>query len=134
MGLEAHVPWLLRGYGAAAHTVLDIAAGDYRLARPLVGGLPYLWAEVVHACRYEQACHIDDVLERRTFVLFLDWDHGLRVAEQVSELMAQELGWSAEQRQLEVERYRRRVLQCCGAEHGIATRLDSGSVSLPWRT
>ena len=134
MGLEAHVPWLLRGYGAAAHTVLDIAAGDYRLARPLVDGLPYLWAEVVHACRYEQACHIDDVLERRTFVLFLDWHHGLRVAEQVSELMAQELGWSAEQRQLEVERYRRRVLQCCGAEHGIATRLDSGSVSLPWRT
>ncbi len=131
MGLEAHVPWLLRGYGAAAHTVLDIAAGDHRLARPMVNGLPYLWAEVVHACRYEQACHVDDVLERRTFMLFLDWDHGLRVAEQVSELMAQELGWSAEQRQREVERYRRRVLRSCGAEHGIATRLEPGPVSLP---
>ncbi len=130
MGLDAYVPWLLRGYGAAAHAVLDIATGDHRLARPMVNGLPYLWAEVVHACRYEQACHLDDVLERRTFMLFLDWDHGLRVAEQVSELMAQELGWSAEQRQREVERYRRRVRQSCGAEHGIATRLDSGPVSL----
>ena len=130
MGLDAHVPWLLRGYGAAAHAVLDIAAGDHRLAQAMVNGLPYLWAEVVHACRYEQACHLDDVLERRTFMLFSDWDHGLRVAEQVSELMARELGWSAEQRQREVERYRLRVRQSCGAEHGIATRLDSGPVSL----
>ncbi|WP_448576677.1 glycerol-3-phosphate dehydrogenase/oxidase [Thermomicrobium sp.] len=128
MGLEAHVPWLLRGYGAAARDVLDLAAEESHLARPIVTHLPYLLAEVVYATRYEQARHLDDVFERRTFILFLDWDHGNQATAEVSDLMARELGWSAEHRQREVERYRQHVLEVCGAVRGVADRLVPGSV------
>jgi glycerol-3-phosphate dehydrogenase len=94
-------------YGEAAQRVLALAAESNpahpELAQPIVPGLPDLLAEVVLAARNEQARSIGDVLLRRTRL-------GLLAArelpvERVADVLARELGWSAERVGLEIERF-----------------------------
>jgi glycerol-3-phosphate dehydrogenase len=130
LGLEASVPWLLCAYGTAARDVLELATQDPALARPIVDGLPYLLAEVVYACRFEQVQHIDDLVERRTFLAFVDWHHGLQSLETMSMIMARALHWSDVQRVSEVARFRHRVQELFGAEYGIAVELRAARAAL----
>ena len=46
-------------------TILGLLAGEPALAARIVADLPYIMAEVVYACRYEMALHLDDILTRR---------------------------------------------------------------------
>ena len=71
-----------------------------------MGGRPYIFAQIGCAARSEMALTLEDALVRRTQVLYRDLSQGLGVAERVGELMAAELGWSEQQRDAEVERYR----------------------------
>ncbi len=63
--------------------------------------LPYIGAEVIWATRYEMARTIEDVLARRTRVLFLDARAAMDMAPAVARLMAEELKrdavWEKEQ-------------------------------------
>ncbi len=124
LGVVESLPTLLQAYGSTVDTVLQEIAEQPELAEPLVPGLPYLTVQVAHACRYELAQTLTDVFERRTWLLFADWEHGLSIAERASHLMARELGWDEQHRQHEVAAYRARVLRLCGAARGIAERLD----------
>ncbi len=99
-------------YGHAAKKVLALAGESPEFARPVVPGRPDLMAEVVLACRQEQARSISDVLLRRTRL-------GVTAAsslaqrddvEALSKVMAAELGWSASQREAEVEDWLETVL------------------------
>jgi len=104
-------------YGHAAHDVLAIAAERGELAQAIVPGLPDVLAEVGLAARREQARSIGDVLLRRTRLGLLaareltassrahDARGGAGPAERVGEVLARELGWSAERLQLELERF-----------------------------
>lgn len=123
LSVEESVPWLLRAYGTDARSVLELAAEDERLASPIVRGLPYLLAEVVYACRNELALRIGDVLERRTWVLFADRQHGLGALSAVGELMARELGWEPDELACQMDTYRQRVLALCASEQGIGASL-----------
>ena len=84
-------------YGHAARDVLALAREREELAQPIVTGLPDLLAEAALAARREQARSIGDVLLRRTRL-------GLLAARElpgapvrrVGEVLAGELGWSAE--------------------------------------
>ncbi len=102
---------LVAAYGTGYANVLTLVEGDERLAEPLVAGLPYLKAEVVHAIRHEMALTLEDVLARRTHVLDQDRDQGLSVAAEVAALMGAELGWSEQEQASQVERYRQVVEQ-----------------------
>jgi glycerol-3-phosphate dehydrogenase len=93
-------------YGADARAVLELSAADPDLARPLADGLPYTRAEVVYAARAEMARTVDDVLSRRTRARLLGRDVSAAVADDVAALMARELGWSADERERQVARYR----------------------------
>jgi len=84
---------LCAAYGANLRSILALAEGDARLGQRLVPDLPYLWAEVVYACRHEMALTLDDVLSRRTRLVLEDRLQGQGVAREVAELMADELGW-----------------------------------------
>jgi glycerol-3-phosphate dehydrogenase len=69
--------------------------GDPKLGRRLHPALPYVQAEVIWAVQHEMARTIEDVLARRTRVLFLNARAALEMAPTVAELMAAELGWEA---------------------------------------
>lgn len=80
-------------YGSESKKIKDLVAGDPRLGKPLVTGLPYLRAEAIFAVRYEMAQDIDDVLDRRTRARLLARDATSAAAIDVGNLIGPELGW-----------------------------------------
>lgn len=96
-------------YGGEAHTVIAMVEREPSLADPLVPGLPYLRAEAVYAARYEMATTLDDVLTRRTRARLLLRDATAAAADDVAELLAEELGWDADERQRQVASFRAAV-------------------------
>jgi glycerol-3-phosphate dehydrogenase len=98
-------------YGGEARTVIAMIERDPALGEPLVPGLPYVRAEAVYAARYEMARSVDDVLSRRTRARLLSRDASVAAAGRVAALMADDLGWDADDRARQVAWYR------AGAEH-----------------
>ena len=94
---------LVRLYGGALGRVLASDGG----AAPLAGIPSMLRAEIAHAIDEEMALTLEDVLERRTRALLFDPSQGLGGVEEVADEMARRLGWNAERRASEVDRYRR---------------------------
>jgi glycerol-3-phosphate dehydrogenase len=109
-GLPAgQVERLLNRYGSCIDDLLLLIAARPDLGAPLAGSGGYLRAEVVYACTHEGALHLDDVLARRTRTAIEVRDRGLTAAAQAAELMAAELGWTAEQTAQELASYSRWV-------------------------
>ncbi|BCY12989.1 glycerol-3-phosphate dehydrogenase/oxidase [Actinoplanes sp. L3-i22] len=105
----ARVEHLLGRYGSLIRDLLELIKEDPSLARPLDGADDYLRAEVVYAAAAEGARHLVDVLTRRTRISIETFDRGTVSAAEAAELMGRVLGWTAEQRDREVENYRLRV-------------------------
>lgn len=99
--LEADVAsYLNRAYGSFAPEVAGLATDGQ--GERLLDGQPYLEAEVVYAARHEYARRSADVLWRRLRVAMLDESDAAAVLDRVSELLAGELGWTAEERQADL--------------------------------
>jgi glycerol-3-phosphate dehydrogenase len=106
-------PALAARYGHAAKEALALAAERGELAQQIVPGLPDLLAEVALAARREQARSIGDVLLRRTRLGLLAASDLLpdgagepaAAVRRVADVLAGELGWSAERVAVEVERF-----------------------------
>jgi glycerol-3-phosphate dehydrogenase len=114
---------LARRYGSEARVVLAMIAADPSLGAPLVPGLPYVRAEAVYAARYEMATSVDDVLSRRTRARLLARDASAAAAAAVGELIAPELGWSADDVARDVAAYRasvERERDAAGLPAGVA--------------
>ncbi len=105
LGMDS-VEHLALYYGSEALAVLDLIDQDASLARRIVPDLPFVWAEVAHACRAEMALTLDDMLTRRTRIAIEDQQRGVEVAGDVANLMAHLLGWSAGQKREQVNAYR----------------------------
>ena len=64
-------------------------------------GLPYSLAEIVWAARNEMARSVEDILARRTRILFLDARAAIKAAPLVAKILAKELKkpsiWQAKQ-------------------------------------
>jgi len=103
----AQVQRLIQRHGSCAGEVLALIAEDPGLAAPLPGAPQYLAAEAVHACAYQGALDLDDVLSRRTRAAIESADRGREAAAFVAPLVAAVLGWSDERAAHEVQRYRR---------------------------
>lgn len=73
--------------------VLDLVVGDASLAERLITDLPYIKAQIVHACRYEMALTPHDVLAHRTAIMLENRRSELNIVDDVIALMAKELGW-----------------------------------------
>ena len=100
---------LLNRYGSLAVEVFDLMVQRPELAEPLAGNDDYLRAEVVYGVTHEGARHLDDILARRTRLSIETFSRGTESAVEAASLMAGPLGWSAEQRDLEVAHYLKRV-------------------------
>ena len=91
-------------YGRQLDSLLELAY-DEDLA--YVADSNTLWAEIRFAAHYEQVIHLDDLLLRRTR-LGLILTHGAmtpEVSDRLKQICQQELGWSEQQWQQEVQRY-----------------------------
>ncbi|KQP66634.1 MULTISPECIES: glycerol-3-phosphate dehydrogenase/oxidase [unclassified Nocardioides] len=106
---EVWIEHLLKRYGSLVHELLDLVAADPGLGEPLAAAPDYLRVEAVYAASHEGARHLDDVLTRRIRLSIETFDRGVGAAEEVAELVGGVLGWSEEQRSLEIEHYRKRV-------------------------
>ncbi|HEY6270882.1 MAG TPA: glycerol-3-phosphate dehydrogenase/oxidase [Terriglobales bacterium] len=82
-------------YGSDAPAIQELMWKEPALAQPLTAALPYVGAEVVWAVRYEMARTVEDVLCRRTRVLFLNAKAALEAAPKVASLMAHELNFDS---------------------------------------
>jgi len=89
--------------------IRELAREDPALSRPLVPGLPVRYAEVVYACRAEQCVTLRDFMMLRSHLAVLDRGHGLGCLEEVGSVMARELGWSDEERVMQIAAYRAAV-------------------------
>jgi glycerol-3-phosphate dehydrogenase len=126
-GRDAHGldPHLVSRFGSDARAVQRLMDDDPELAARLVPELPYRLAEVVHACREEMACTVDDVLSRRMRARLLGRDASSAAAETVATLMGAELGWTSERRREEVASYRASIQREREAAGLTDTALDA---------
>ena len=102
--LEHH---LTHRYGSMADEIRALIAFRPELAEPLVAGQPYVRAEAVYAVRHEMATTVDDVLARRTRAHLFDRPASLAAAPSVAALLADELGWSQDETERQLDAYRR---------------------------
>jgi glycerol-3-phosphate dehydrogenase len=103
------VEHLLERYGSLTIELLAMIEQDRRLAGALPGAPEYLEAEVVYAARHEGARSVADVLVRRTRVSIETVHRGEQTARRTAQLLAPELGWSADRIEAETAAYLARV-------------------------
>jgi glycerol-3-phosphate dehydrogenase len=103
------VDHLANRYGGEARAIIAMVEARPSLGEPLVAGLPYLKAEAVFAARYEMARTLDDILARRTRARLLARDASADAAVEVAALVADELGWDADERARQVDDYLERT-------------------------
>jgi glycerol-3-phosphate dehydrogenase len=98
---------LVETHGPGATKVLEIAHENPELLSRIASETPYLMAEVFYATRYEMALRLIDFMFRRTQLVYRLRDHGRSIVHTVANIMARELGWSAETLAQELSRYER---------------------------
>jgi glycerol-3-phosphate dehydrogenase len=105
-GLSAEsITHLLNRYGSMISEILEIIRENPALGKKLSPDLPYIRAEIYYAASHEGAQSIDDVISRRTRIAFEAHNHGLGLAEAISEIIAPVLGWSTKERKSSVAAY-----------------------------
>ncbi len=93
---------LARNYGTRAEAVIAAAGGDLNLLRPLSETLSDCGAEIIYGVRSEMALTLEDAVFRRTGIGTLGHP-GDAVIERCAWLMAQERGWSAEEKTHQID-------------------------------
>lgn len=112
-------------YGGEARIIEAMVDRDASLGEPLVPSLPYLRAEALYAVRYEMARSLDDVLSRRTRARLLARDASAAAAASVADLVADDLGWTDDERAAQAEAYRSSVERERHAAQLPETALDA---------
>lgn len=82
----------IQGGDRERQAIKSLIENKNELARRLSPNFSYQHADVIYAVRAEMARSIEDVLARRTRLLFLDARAAVQAAPVVAELMAEELG------------------------------------------
>jgi glycerol-3-phosphate dehydrogenase len=100
---------LIDVYGSHYQKIVDLAKTNPALSALIAAGTDTMAAEVVYAVRNELVTSTADFLMRRSG-LSLREGVGLNLAEPVATLIAQELGWTPEQIQQDVDAFRQIVL------------------------
>ncbi len=83
-------------YGADAGSIKEMMAADGTLAEKIHPAYPYTKAEVKWMVQHEMAITVEDVLARRTRLLFLDANAAMEAAPGVAALMAAEMNHNTE--------------------------------------
>ncbi|MFE1646525.1 glycerol-3-phosphate dehydrogenase/oxidase [Microbacterium sp. P01] len=101
----AMIDHLTHRYGANIGDIAQICDAQADMAVPLRHAPAYLRAEIVYALTHEGALHLEDVMHRRTRMVYEYPGEARAAVREVAEIAAGELGWTAEQRDSEVRAY-----------------------------
>ncbi|NNU26522.1 glycerol-3-phosphate dehydrogenase/oxidase [Isoptericola sediminis] len=105
----AMVDHLLHRYGSALRELVTLCEEDPGLAEPLEHAPAYLRAEIHYAVSHEGALHLEDLLVRRTRLVYEVADKGRAALEEIAGIAAPLLRWDDETRKREIESYRARA-------------------------
>ncbi|QDP95836.1 glycerol-3-phosphate dehydrogenase/oxidase [Microlunatus elymi] len=103
---EWRISHLLHRYGAEIIQIAQLCADDSSMAKPLQQAPAYIRAEIAFAITHEGALHLDDILARRTRIVYEVPEQGLAAVDEIADIVAPMLGWSDDQREAEVDAYR----------------------------
>ncbi len=111
ISLETHLPeatviHLLNRYGSLISEIIELISHDSSLSQILGGGLPYLRAEIHYAVSHEGARSVEDVVARRTRIAFEAHENGSALLEDIANIIAPLLDWSAKDRAESIRKYR----------------------------
>ncbi len=95
---------LLNLYGSRSGEVIDLANSYEHLRERLSPYTPDIAAQVIFAARTEQCARLIDFLLRRTLLGFSQ-DQGQSAAPRVASLLAEELAWTPERKNAEMQLY-----------------------------
>jgi glycerol-3-phosphate dehydrogenase len=116
---------LFHRYGANIRDIADLARTDPSMAARLEHAPAYLRAEILYAITHEGALHLDDLMMRRTRMVYEYPDEATDALPEVAAIAEAALGWSPEQTARETELYRKRA----DADASAALQRDDASAS-----
>ena len=96
---------LVHAYGTRWRQIWALVQAQASLAEPLVPGLPYLKAEVLHGVQHEWVVTLADLLTRRLKVAFETRDLGLAAASTCARLLTDAGHWTAEEATQALQHY-----------------------------
>jgi glycerol-3-phosphate dehydrogenase len=114
---------LLHRYGSALRELVTLCEEDPSLARPLEHAPAYLRAEIHYAVTHEGALHLEDLLLRRTRLVYEVPDKGRAALDEIAEIAAPLLGWDEQTTRSEVDAYR----ALADAEDAAALQADDAA-------
>jgi glycerol-3-phosphate dehydrogenase len=103
-------PERLQIYGNQSNEIEKMIIQQTELGDLLDSALPYTKAEILWICRNEMPRAIEDILARRTRALFLDVRASVRIAPQVADIMANELGFDTAWKEKQIKEYNQLAL------------------------
>ena len=117
---KAMVDHLLHRYGSMLEELIDLVEEQPDLARPLEHAPAYLRVEIAYAAHKESVLHLEDVMVRRTRLVYEVRDSGLAAVPEIVDVIAPILGWDEDRRRAETDAYTAR----CEAERAAAEAPD----------
>ena len=100
---------MLNRYGSLISDIFQLISKDPSLAVEVLPGAGYIKAEVLYAATHEGARTLEDILARRLRLAMESSDHGLLVIQEIAELVAPTLEWSAEDIALAIADYKQYI-------------------------
>ncbi|MBN1953784.1 MAG: glycerol-3-phosphate dehydrogenase/oxidase [Anaerolineae bacterium] len=100
---------LVAAYGADAAWLLAYAEENPALGQRIAPPLPYLMAEALYAIQHEMALTLNDILIRRTHVIYEIRGGGLDRARAVAEAVAPRQGWGLPEIERQIDDYAAQV-------------------------
>ncbi|MGB5953053.1 MAG: glycerol-3-phosphate dehydrogenase/oxidase [Ornithinimicrobium sp.] len=100
------VDHLLHRYGSLMHEVLELIDEDPSLAEPLSEAPAYLRAEIAYACSHEGVLHMEDLMMRRTRLIYETKNKGMGALPEIAAIAADRLGWDSGKEEAEITSYR----------------------------
>ncbi len=87
------------------HAVESLADGRERIH----ADLPFVWGELPYTVNQEMTLGLDDFMIRRTHLFSMDSRQGMDVFRGIAGRMQKLLGWSAEEKKAQIERYKFKI-------------------------
>ena len=107
------------------YELLELIEADPSLAEPLTEAPAYLRAEIAYACSHEGVLHMEDLMMRRTRLIYETKHKGVGALPEIAAIAADVLSWDSEKEEAEITSYREQAK----AEELAAEQPDDAAAS-----